>query len=178
MSIDYKTVVEMLSNAKRPVILTGTGIRYANSIDAFYKLTEKLSIPIVGGALLSDSLPEGYPLYYGMSGNIGPRAGNYILQQSDCILVLGNSLSARQTGFNLDGFAPNANIIMVDISPDEMEKPGLKITLKIVADLKRFIPELIDKIGDETIHADDKWTDYCKKIFDFYKYYDDAPYYW
>lgn len=165
-------VIDNLKRAQRPCILTGTGIRYADAMDEFLGLTKKLCIPIVGGALLADTLPEDYPLYYGNSGNIGPRAGNYILQNADFILILGNSLSNRQTGYNLEGFAPNAYKVMVDVSRDEMLKPGLKIDLPIEADLKDFIVSLHKSIP-EKISATDNWINYCTEIHDFFIGYDD-----
>ena len=167
-------IIETIKSSHRPLILTGTGIRYSGGMNAFYDLTTKLRIPIVGGALLSDSLPENYPLYYGMSGNIGPRTGNYIIQHSDCILVLGNSLSTRQTGYNVEGFAPNASIIMVDACIDEMNKPGLNITQKVWSDLKIFLPALFDRISNPII-ANDIWIDYCNNIKKFFDGYDDVP---
>lgn len=165
-------VIETIRCARRPCILTGAGIRYANSMDDFYEFTKKMSIPIVGGALLSDTMPEDFPLYFGNSGNIGPRAGNYILQNSDCILVLGNSLSNRQTGYNLDGFAPNARIIMIDASKDEMYKPGLKVDVPVNYDLKIFLPKLTECIT-ERIVACKSWIDYCNKIKQFFDGYDE-----
>lgn len=170
---DIDDVIEIIRNAKRPVILTGTGIRLSGARESFLELTKKLQVPIVGGALLSDTLPEDYPLYYGMSGNIGPRAGNYIINNSDCLLVLGNSLSTRQTGFNVEGFAPKANIIMVDACKDEMKKPGLRVTKAINDDLANFIPALNEKL-DSSIVAEDKWIEYCDSIKAFCENYDDV----
>lgn len=170
---DLDEVIEAIRNAKRPLILTGTGIRYSGAMKDFYELTKKISIPIVGGALLADTLPEKYPLYFGMSGNIGPRAGNYIIQHSDCILVLGNSLSTRQTGFNVEGFAPDANIIMVDACQDEMKKPGLKVSKQICADLNQFIPSLNNRLNDRIVSSG-LWIDYCEKMKVFFIGYDDV----
>ena len=60
------------------------------------------------------------------------------------ILVLGNSLSTTQTGFNQDEFAKSAKIIMVDVEIDEMKKPGLHITKAIYSDLNDFIVKAIE----------------------------------
>ena len=172
---DLDSVINLLKEAKRPIILTGSGIKYSGSVNAFYDLTKKIQVPIVGGALLSDTLPENYPLYYGLSGNIGPRTGNYIIQHSDCILVLGNSLATRQTGFNVEGFAPDSKIIMCDACFDEMNKPGLNINIKIHCDLAKFIPALCNRIND-TISSNENWVKYCDNIKDFFDGYDDVKY--
>lgn len=172
---DFSNIIQRIRNAKRPCILTGAGLRYADAMSEFLEFTKSFKIPIVGGALLSDTLPEGFPLFYGLSGNIGPRAGNYILQNADLILVLGNSLSTRQTGFNIEGFAPNAYFIMVDAERDESQKPGLHIDMPICMDLKNFLNEVCNQVQGEVV-ADQKWIKYCKEIYEFFEGYDDAEY--
>ena len=154
-------IIYKLKQAKRPCILAGSGIRFGSAMDGFLQLLNKLHIPIVGGALLADILPESFPLYYGLSGNIGPRAGNFILQNADVILVLGNSLSARQTGYNVEKFAPNAYFIMVDAEKDETKKPGLHIDLPVQTDLKTFFGHMLNSLNDE-IYAPVSWIQYCE----------------
>ena len=171
--IDIEEILALVVSAKRPIILTGSALRYSDSMSDFYELTNKLQIPIVGGSLLSDTLPEDYPLFFGLSGNIGPRAGNYIINNSDFILVLGNSLSTRQTGFNVAGFAPNAKIVMVDICEDETKKPGLIIFKSVIADLKAFISALNCKIKKKIV-ANSNWLNYCKQVYSFFKSFDDV----
>ena len=119
-TFDADEIINRIKKAKSPCILTGSAIRAADAYSGFLDFISKVKIPIVGGAILPDILPEGYPLYYGLSGNIGPRTGNYILQNADLILVLGNSLATRQTGFDAKKFAPDAYFIMVDVEKDEM----------------------------------------------------------
>lgn len=165
-------ILKKIKAAKSPCILTGNGIRYSASLDLFKEFLTKIRIPIVGGALLSDILPEGYPLFYGLSGNIGPRAGNFILQNADLILVLGNSLSIRQTGFNVAGFAPKASLIMVDVEKDESRKPGLRIDLPVQMDLKTFFEHIIPLI-ETPMAASKSWEEYCKNTFQFFMDYDD-----
>ena len=166
------SVYNMLSEAKKPVILTGHGIRCSNSYDKFIEFIKRVHIPVVGGALLPDILPEGYDAYFGPSGNIGPRTGNYVLQHSDLILVLGSSLSVRQTGYNLDGFAPNSKKIMVDICPDEMEKPDLNIDLKVNIELGDFFTSYISNVQKD-IKASSKWLSFCEQIEKMFKGFDE-----
>nr|MCR5356708.1 thiamine pyrophosphate-binding protein [Lachnospiraceae bacterium] len=157
-----KGAAGLLADAKRPCILTGSGVRSSGLMDEFYEFIEAAGIPFVGAAWVSDSGYDEHPLYYGLSGNIGPRTGNFILQNADVILVLGNSLGYRQTGFNNSGFAPNARIIMVDACEDEARKPGLNIHTFIHCDLKRFF-EAFKQAGCR-IEADEKWMDYCNGL--------------
>ena len=53
--------------------------------------------------------------YVGRQGTIGDRSGNFVVQNSDLLIILGSRLNIRQTGYNFDSFAPNAKKVMVDI---------------------------------------------------------------
>lgn len=155
-------LLDLVGGSQRPCILTGSGLRTSNAVNEFRELAKKIKIPIIGGALQADILYESFPLYYGMSGNVGPRAGNFILQNSDLIIVMGNSLSFKQTGFNQNYFAPNAKIAMIDIEGDESKKPGLSVDFFIKADLKEFLYEFLQFSFDVKIN--DKWVSYCDNI--------------
>lgn len=159
---DIVEVIDLLRKAKRPCILAGSGIISSNSRDDFEKLVNKMGVPVIGGSWVADNLYTEHPLYFGNSGNVGPRTGNFILQNADVILTLGNSLGFRQTGFNLEGFAPNAKLIMVDIDAEESKKPGLNIYKFIHADLKNIIEKLSQ--ADCRIQAPIEWIDYCEML--------------
>lgn len=165
-------LIQTLKDAKRPCILTGSAINNCGYRYLFEEFLQRVKIPVVGGALLGDSLEDNHPLYYGGSGSVGPRVGNYILQNSDFILVIGNSLSTKQTGFNVPAFAPNAKIAMVDIEADEMKKPDLHIELPIVAELKAFFDSFMS-ICFDGIEAESHWVQYCEEMKAFLKDYDD-----
>ena len=160
---DINTLNQWLKSAKRPCILTGSGIRTSNTIKEFKKFCKRVQIPIVGGALQADINYNGEKLYFGMSGTMGPRCGNFILQNADLILVLGNSLSTKQTGFNQKEFAPNAKIVMVDIQEDEAKKPGLHIDLFLHSDLRKFFEKYIE--NTDIFTADAKWINYCEEVY-------------
>ncbi len=164
-TIDRKTiecVAGTMKKAVRPCILTGSGIRSGAAWEEYKRFSEMVRVPIVGGALRADINTVNDELYYGMSGVIGPRIGNFILQSADVILVLGNSLSSTQTGFNQEAFARNATIIMVDASPDEMKKPGLHVEIPVECELKEFFDAYV-RYGVE-IHAPDEWIDHCNYL--------------
>lgn len=158
--VDYGLITDMLKDAKRPCILAGTGIISSDVMSEFTDFIEMLNIPVVGGAWVADNLYREHRLYYGNSGNIGPRTGNFILQNADLILTLGNSLSFRQTGFNQAGFAPQAKIVMVDVDTEEPKKPGLNLSLFVNRKLKDFFVEFpaID------LNVNKEWFDYCDNL--------------
>lgn len=156
---DILEVIHILREAKRPCILGGSGIISSNTRELFEELVNKMGIPVIGGSWVADNFYTEHPLYYGNSGNVGPRAGNFILQNADVILTLGNSLGFRQTGFNLEGFAPDARIIMVDVDMEESKKPGLHIYKFIHADLRDIMTGILKE--DCTVQTPQEWLAYC-----------------
>lgn len=159
---DISDTIDLLRKADRPCILAGSGIISSNNRDDFEKLVDKMGVPVIGGSWVADNLYTDHPLYFGNSGNVGPRTGNFILQNADVILTLGNSLGFRQTGFNLEGFAPNAKIVMVDVDAEESKKPGLNIYKFVHADLRDMIAGMFE--ADCAIQVPAGWMDYCKML--------------
>lgn len=162
--IDIAELADRMSESKRPCILTGSAIRTSNSEKEYRDFTKMMDIPIVGGYGAPDNNFCGERNYYGISGSLGPRCGNFIIQNSDFILVLGNSLSTNQTGFNVGAFASNADIYMIDAQPDESKKKGLNIKKCIYCDLKDFFQKYIS--FGKKIKAPDEWRDYCDFLYE------------
>ena len=155
-------IFECLKKAKRPCVLGGTGVVSANAQIQFREFVDKMGIPVIGGGWCTDMLHTEHQLYYGLSGDIAPRTGNFILQNSDVILVLGNSLSFRQTGYAQDKFAPNAKILWVDVDENENLKPGMRTEIFVNMELKDFL-NYCNKL-DIHVDVDEKWLDYCNML--------------
>lgn len=163
-TLDKKKIEEalkVLQNAERPCILAGSGIISGNVRREFEEFADQMGIPVIGGAWVADNFYLEHPLYFGSSGNIGPRTGNFILQNSDVILTLGNSLGFRQTGFNQESFAPNAKIYMVDADSEEAKKPGLRIERFLHSDLKQFFDKSRECVTVIEKKEHEDWLDYC-----------------
>lgn len=159
---DVEKILDELGRAERPCILMGSGIQCAHLEEEFEAFLRKIKIPVVGGAWLGDIFYSEHPLYFGLSGNAGPRGGNFILQNSDYILCLGNSLSYKQTGYDMASFAPKAQKVMVDIDENEYLKIKEYVDEFIYADLKDFFKEM-EKIQNE-LCASMEWMAYCDRI--------------
>ncbi len=169
---DIQEAYRLLKGAKRPCMLAGSGIISGDARPEFAKFVDKARLPVIGGSWVSDIFYTDHPRYYGLSGNIGPRAGNFILQNADVILVLGNSLSFRQTGFLQEEFAPNARIIMVDADQYEAQKPGLHLEKFIHADIKEFFKEAEPIFSG--LEAPSEWFSYCDHLKERFSFYEAA----
>lgn len=138
-----KAVLEKIYAAKRPVIFVGSGVRLSGEHQAFLKLVDKLGIPVVTAWNAHDVIWNDHPCYVGRPGTIGDRAGNFVAQNADLLLVLGSRLNIRQISYNWQSFAREAYKIWVDIDELEFKKPSVQPDLPVHADLKDFLPVLV-----------------------------------
>ena len=155
-------IMNKLERASRPCILVGNGVANTHNIDTFRKFAEILDIPVISACIAADVMYAEYPKFYGLSGSIGPRTGNYIVQNADVILSIGCSLGFKMTGFVQETFAPRAYIISVDIDENEMKKPGVRVDYYVKSDLSTFFKEAFNVIYK--INVDPIWSSYCDKL--------------
>lgn len=141
-----RQVIAMLREARRPVLLPGTGVRIAHAHDLFCKVADRLGIAIAPAWNAQDVVADDHPLYVGRPGTVGDRAGNFVVQKSDLLLVLGCRLNVRQISYNFAAFAPDAAKIMVDVDPAELAKPTISIDLPVHADLADFLTILLEEL--------------------------------
>lgn len=158
-----KDIFEKLSGAQRPVIFAGSGIRLSGQHATFIKFVEKLGMPVVTGWNAHDAIWNDHPLYVGRPGTVGDRAGNFIVQNSDVLLVLGSRLNIRQVSYNWSSFASKAYKIWVDIDALEMAKPTVKADMLIHADLSDLLPVLADQAYDDPQQKHAEWLSWCQE---------------
>lgn len=150
---------ELLKTAERPIVIAGNGIRLGNSVPEFKKFVEQYNLPVSVSYLGVDLLPSDHPLFVGRLGTKGDRAGNFSVQNSDLVIVLGSRLSIALTGFEYDLFAREAKIVVVDIDPDEHKKKTVNIDLFINADVKTFL----GSINTEMDRDVSDWVQKCRE---------------
>jgi len=156
-------VIERLSTSERPVILAGAGIRLAGAADTFYHLAEKLGIPVQVAWDAIDLFPSDHHLYAGRPGNMGQRSANLIFQNADLLISMGCRLSIRQIGYNFRSAARAAYKISVDIDPNELKKPTLKIDLPICADVAEVIRLMDASLTTRCATSKPDWLAWCRE---------------
>lgn len=163
VSTDADYILSALSQAERPVILGGHGVKLAKAEELFKQFVGDYNIPTVLSWSAVDLLDDKDPNYFGRPGVQGQRAANFIVQNSDLLIVLGSRLSLLQTGYKREDFAPYANIIHVDIDEDEIKKFKGK---NIVADVGDILNSLNSKSKTEI--KIEEWITYCNQIKEKY----------
>ncbi len=157
---DIEKLYSLLKAAKRPVVLAGSGIRYSGNYKAFLNFLSTVKIPVVNAGSQGDLLYRNHLLCVGAEGLTGQRAGNFVLQNADVVLVLGASLTFTETGWVQENFAPKAHLIMVNIDEYEHRKPGMHVNTFIHADLKEFFGQT----KHFKIEAPAKWIEYARTV--------------
>ena len=171
LSKSVSEIASALISSKRPVILAGTGIRISNTSDLLLELAQVTSTPVVT-AWTHDIFDNGSELFAGRAGTIGTRPGNFVVQNSDLVLVLGSRLNIRQVSYNWKSFAPKAKKIWVDIDQLELQKPFPNVDTKVVADLGTFLPNLLSEL--RTIELQEStsrkgWINWVNRIRENYQ---------
>lgn len=155
-------VLTLLRNAKRPVILAGSALRTAEAIDVFHSLCDKWNIPVIAAKSLADIMSDEDSNYFGNFGINGGRAGNFIVQNADCLLSLGCRLSFGQIGFNHELFSPNSKKIVIEVDNEELKKNTVKIDCAVNVDVKAFLEWLVTE--EVSFDMDALWLQYCKEL--------------
>lgn len=161
VSTQVAELVDRLKAAERPVILAGSGVRTGGALDEFYRVIDRLGIPVTTAWNAHDLLWEDHPLYSGRPGTIGDRAGNFAVQNADLLIVLGCRLNVRQIGYNFASWARHAFQVVVDIDAEELRKPTIKPHMPVHADVTFFLNELEHALGGTQLPDRSEWVDWC-----------------
>jgi acetolactate synthase-1/2/3 large subunit len=159
---EIQTILMNIEESKKPILICGSSCRYTNQSE-LYSLAEKLNIPILTSTFISDIFENDYKLYYGQFGVFGGREGNFIVQNSDLLIIFGCRMTFKHTGFDYKSFATNAKKIIIDIDDDELRKDQLNRYMKIDADLNYFIPYMNKTIRTE-LESKTEWIKYCDSL--------------
>ena len=150
-----KNLKNLVLNSKRPVIILGNGVKISNTQQDFYSIIKKNKIPFSTTWATTDLFNINDDLNIGSFGVYATRYGNFAIQNSDLLIILGSRMNGTQIG-TASKFANKAKKIMVDIDQFELnEENHLKIHCKINLDLKNFV-KVFKKISSN-FKIDSSW---------------------
>ncbi|WP_339873476.1 thiamine pyrophosphate-binding protein [uncultured Brevundimonas sp.] len=148
-----------ISNAQRPVLLIGGGVRR----DVAQGLADQLAaagVPVATTWNGADRMGPDHPAYVGRTNTWGQRSANLIVQQADLVVALGTRLGFQQTGFNWQEFAPVGDVVHVDLDPRELSKGHPRTALALQVDANNLLSDLLAL--DLGQHGD--WLAYCREV--------------
>jgi sulfoacetaldehyde acetyltransferase len=142
-----KRAVELLKNAKYPVIISGRGAVDADGIDAVAQIAEHLTAPVAVTYMHNDAFPADHPLAVGPIGYMGSKAAMHTLKKADVVLAIGTRLSVFGTlpCYDIDYFPKNAKIIQVDINPRQIARTH-PVEVGIIGDAKATSDEIYKQL--------------------------------
>ena len=136
-----KKALELLLNAKKPMIYSGGGVVLGDASDALQKIVNALGFPITNTLMGLGGFPASDEKFLGMLGMHGTYEANMAMQDCDVLFAVGARFDDRVIG-NPDHFLSKPRkIIHVDIDPASISK-RVKIDVPIVGDVKSVLEDM------------------------------------
>ena len=157
--MQIKKILKQLSKAKKPVLLAGGGISYAEAAAELNEFAERYQIPVVTSLLGQGTIATTHPLFLGMGGMHGSFAANIAMTEADFMISIGCRFDDRLTG-NPKTFAKNAKVAHIDIDPAEIGKI-ISADIPVVGDAKKALQMLL---AEPIVHNNtEKWIEKVTK---------------
>ena len=148
-----QAAVDLLLQAKTPVVLAGTGVDWAGAHEEVRELAELLSLPVAVSYTAKGVFPENHPLALGCLGFGSRPYSRKFFQESDLILALGATFSEGTTmRFGHEIIPEKAKIIQIDTDPEELGS-NYPTALSIQADAKIALRAIIDRVKSRQLKA-------------------------
>lgn len=156
--------IELLANAKRPVLLVGQGMVSAGAEEMVHQFVERTGIPVLATWRALDFMGTEEDGFFGSPGLQAPRYSNLILQHADTLIVLGSRMDNMITAFNEEHFAYRAKKVIVDVDENEIKKLAMTEVYPVVSDVKDYMEVLLEAIGEVKLPEYTAWIEKCKEI--------------
>jgi acetolactate synthase-1/2/3 large subunit len=156
---EFDRAIELLNNAKRPIILAGHGIMVSGAMRAFEKFVRAGNYPVAMTLLGIGCFPASDPLNLGMMGMHGEAWVNNAIQEADLLIAVGMRFDDRVTG-DLRTYARNARKIHIEIDRAEINK-NVKVDAALVGDAREVLERITPHV-DTHGHAD--WIRHIKEL--------------
>src|SRR5438270_1663738 len=131
-----------MCKTEKAVPYVGGGVVASNGNDELLALAERLNLPVAPTLMGLGCFPSGHRLSLGMLGMHGTYWANMAISESDLIIAIGVRFDDRVTGA-LDKFAPQAEVIHVDVDPSSIHK-NRRAEIGIVGGAQSVIEQMID----------------------------------
>ncbi|MBD3609813.1 MAG: acetolactate synthase 3 large subunit [Gammaproteobacteria bacterium] len=147
-----KKAVDMILEAKRPMIYTGGGVVLGNASEQLTEFTRTLGYPITQTLMGLGSYPATDKQFIGMLGMHGTYEANMAMHECDTLIAIGARFDDRVTG-KIAEFCPNAKIVHVDIDPASISKT-VKVDIPIVGDVATVLDEMLQILKSSKTRPD------------------------
>jgi len=132
--------VDLILDAKRPMIYTGGGVVLGDGSAELVKFTRTLGFPITNTLMGLGAYPGTDRQFLGMLGMHGTYEANMAMHECDVLIAIGARFDDRVTG-DVKQFCPEAKIIHIDIDPSSISK-NVRVDVPIVGDIKHVLADM------------------------------------
>lgn len=163
---EIEKAAQLISKAKRPVILAGGGIITSEAWMELKELAEYTGSAVITTMMGKSSFPEDHPLYAWHAGSKGTTCGNHVASTADVLLAVGCRFADETTSSYRKGVSfsiPPTKLIHVDIDAAEISK-NYPVEVGIAGDAKMVLRQILTSLKDITKPKDYKITPYYKEI--------------
>ena len=146
-----RKAVELLAQAKRPMIYCGGGVIMSSAEDELIRLTQELGYPLTSTLMGLGAYPSSDKQFVGMLGMHGTYEANLSMHNCDVLLAVGARFDDRVTG-EIAHFCPDAKIIHIDIDPTSISK-NVSVDVPIVGDVKKVLTRMLELFAEDSRRA-------------------------
>lgn len=157
----FEKAIELMTHAKRPLVIAGHGNLLSSAWSEAREFIKRENIPAISTIMGIGVYDANDPLYFSWLGMHGMKYANDAVQKADLIIALGIRFDDRITG-RLDKFAPEANVIHVDVDKSENSK-NVKADAFLHADLKLFYNKFPVTLNDKNKTDRQKWVEHLQE---------------
>ncbi len=153
--------LRMISAAKKPMVIAGSGSWYSHSEENLKKFIEQTGMPLYTFAMGRGILPDTHPLCFESALAIRPGSAMHASLNSDLVIILGS----RMNLFNIYGgvYNPAAKIVQVDIHADEIGQ-NRSVDLPVCSDISAFLEEILQRLENEKAFDGGKFTPWVEEL--------------
>jgi len=159
---EMETILHELTQAKKPVIIAGAGIRSAGMTQKFEQWIQKVKIPVITTMIGIDCIPSDSLYCFGFLGTYGHRFANFALAKCDLIISIGSRLDCRQTGNDKTIFAESAKLIRIEIDEGEATNKIKVDERLLLCDIRKLLTAINSDDRFKFQNRYESWLDECR----------------
>lgn len=156
---DLDQLVEMIAQAKKPLVICGGGVVRSRAQQEFQDFVETIDSPVAVTLMGAGAIAGRSPLVTGMIGMHGTQASNTACDRCDLLIAFGCRFSDR-VSLKKETFARNAKVVQIDIDRSEINKNVLT-DHHIIGDARRVLSLLNERVAPAT------HTEWKQEVFSY-----------
>jgi acetolactate synthase-1/2/3 large subunit len=170
---ELQQLLEMIRNARKPVIYAGGGIITSGAASLLKAFAERTGIPVALTLLGLGGFPSDHFLCLQMLGMHGTIYSNYAVNDSDLLLAFGVRFDDRVTG-KITEFAKHGQIVHIDVDPSELNK-NKAAHLPIHGDIALALEDLLNLMDEQEAEAKFKKPQFAEWIGQIEEWRENEP---